>query len=126
MRLVLLRWTTVLPRTEPPPRVAAEPPPASASAAFRLPPPVDPFLARQTQRQLAQLTSAPPPEPKAHRKGFVLFQAMPGGLFSAIVHMLLFLVLSVYVANDPTGTSTSVFASSIPTKMITTWMSLWK
>ena len=88
---------------EPPPRVAVEPPPARASAAFRLPPPVDPFLERQVQQQLAQLAAAPPPEPEEHRKGFVLFQAMPGGLFSAIVHMLIFLVLSVYVANDPTG-----------------------
>ena len=91
-------------RAEPPPRVAVEPPPARASAAFRLPPPVDPFLERQMQQQLAQLAAAPPPEPEEHRKGFVLFQAMPGGLFSAIVHMLVFLVLSVYVVNDPTGT----------------------
>ena len=61
------------------------------------------FWNGRCSKQLAQLAAAPPPEPEEHRKGFVLFQAMPGGLFSAIVHMLVFLVLSVYVANDPTG-----------------------
>ena len=91
------------PAPEPPPRAAAEAPPARASTAFRVPPPVDAFLERQMQQQLAQLAAAEPPEPDERRKGFVLFQAMPGGLFSAIVHMLVFLVLSVYVANDPTG-----------------------
>jgi len=90
---------------EPPPRAgpAPEPPPATASTASRVPPPVDGYLERQVQQQLAQLAAAPPPEDDEHRRGFVLFQAMPGGLFSAIVHMLLFLVLSVYVANDPRG-----------------------
>ncbi len=88
---------------EPPPHAAVAPPPARASAAFREPPPVDPFLEKQMQQQLSQLAATPPPEPDEHRKGFVLFQAMPGGLFSAIVHMLVFLVLSVYVVNDRTG-----------------------
>ena len=90
---------------EPPPRTepAAVPPPASASTGLRLPPPVDAFLQRQRQQQLDQLADVPPPDPDQHQRGFVLFNAMPGGLFSAIIHMLLFLVLSVYVVDDDSG-----------------------
>ena len=86
---------------EPPPQVTATPPPARASTAHRLPPPVDAFLQRQRQQQLEQLADAKPPEPKQRAKGFVLFHAMPGWLFSAIVHLLAFLTLSVYAYPDP-------------------------
>jgi len=86
---------------EPPPRAAASPPPARASTAHRLPPPVDPFLQRQMQQQLEQLSDAEPPEREQHAKGFVLFHAMPGWLFSTIVHLLVFLTLSVYAYPDP-------------------------
>lgn len=86
---------------EPPPLTTVSPPPARASAAHRLPPPVDPFLQRQTQQQLEQLAAAEPPKRDEHAKGFVLFHAVPGWLFSAIVHLLVCLTLSVYACPDP-------------------------
>lgn len=91
------------PRTppEPPPQTAALPPPARASLAHRLPPPVDSFLHRQLQQQIEQLADAEPPERDQHARGFVLFHAMPGWLFSTVVHLLVFLTLSVYVHPDP-------------------------
>lgn len=67
----------------------------------RLPPPIDPFLERQMQQQLAPLAEVPPPEREQREKGFVLFHAMPGSLVSAVIHLLLFLLLSLYVARDP-------------------------
>lgn len=78
-----------------------EPPPVRASTASRLPPPVDPFLERQQQQQLAPLAEAPPPEQKPYKRRFVLFQATPGWLVSGVAHLLLFLLLSLYAANDP-------------------------
>ena len=52
-------------------------------------------------QRLEQLADVEPPEPEQHRKGFVLFHATPGWLFSGIVHLLTFLTLSVYAFPDP-------------------------
>ena len=84
----------------PPPRSVPEPPPLRASTAPRVPPPVDPYLERQMQQQLTSLADVVPPEPEQREDGFVLFHAMPGGLVSAVVHLVLFLLLSLYVAGD--------------------------
>lgn len=88
---------------EPPLQAAASPPPARASTSHRSPPPVDAFLRRQQQQQLQQLADAEPPEREQHARGFVLFHATPGWLFSAIVHLLAFLTLSVYVPDPDRG-----------------------
>lgn len=88
---------------EVPRQTSVSPPPARASTSYRLPPPVDAFLQRQRQQQLKQLADAQPPERDQHAKGFVLFHAMPGWLFSTIVHLLVFLTLSVYVPDPDRG-----------------------
>ena len=94
---------TVYPDGGPPEREGGvpEPPPLRASTASRLPPPVDPFIERQQQQLLAPLAETPPPEQAPQHRRFVLFHAMPGGLVSAVVHLVLFLLLSLYVAGDP-------------------------
>ena len=59
------------------------------------------FCSGRGSNRLEQLADAEPPEREQHAKGFVLFHAMPGWLFSTVVHLLVFLTLSVYVYPDP-------------------------
>lgn len=85
-------------------------PPADASLERQLQqepalaaPPADVLLERRLQQEPdtpAPLTEAAAAQPRDRRRTFVLFNAMPGGLVSACIHLALFLLLSLYAIND--------------------------
>jgi len=78
-----------------------EPPPVRASMSPRLPPPVDPFLERQRQQQLAPLADVLPPQREQQQMNHGTDQASGHGVKQHEAPFALFLLLGLYVVGDP-------------------------
>jgi len=73
-----------------------EPPPVIAeTGACAAPPPLEEYRLREVSRQLGDLVDQRDPLEKRRDVDFLVFTALPGGLASAVIHLLLLISLGV-------------------------------
>jgi len=108
LRLEGCRVGSEVPDITPPPIAddfSVEPPPLIEDRGLA-PPPLERYRQREVARQLTDLPNQPEPLPTRKGLGFLMFTALPGGLASAVIHLVLLISLGICMLASELGPKT--------------------